>query len=490
MGFSRRWFIGGVAACSAEQALKAFALPHGTAAVGGLRLRVGILSDIHVRSDAKWGQDHPQMAPSDTGCFIKALRYFRSRGVDAVALPGDMADDGITDQLLCVGRAWDEVFPEGKVERIFALGNHDWESWGGGKFRASLFPDGNELARHVLRDHLRETWNAAFHEDFRRTYVKMVKGYRFGVAHWPFHCDCQDFVRQLAAKSDPALPFFYLQHPHLKNTVYGPWAWGQDNGLPGSVLSAYPNAVAISGHSHYALTDERAIWQGGFTAVNAGSLKWTQSPDGLENTGGMGSDLKQMPPVDHDWSAQALVLSAYDDRLVFERVDFGMPGICESLGPDWVVPLPSAESRPFAFASRAAKAAAPVFPEGATVEVSAPFDGKTRGGKSSRQVRVSFPQALSASSKRGRAIVYCVEALQTGGDLVDEPVLKRFVQAHGFNKSDEHVWPKGRPSVECVIAVSALPAGADIRFRAFAIESFGKRSLPILSACAVKSNVL
>ena len=29
---------------------------------------------------------------------------------------------------------------------------------------------------------------------------------------------------------DPSRPFFYVQHPHLKDTCYGPWAWGHDKG--------------------------------------------------------------------------------------------------------------------------------------------------------------------------------------------------------------------------------------------------------------------
>jgi hypothetical protein len=74
-------------------------------------------------------------------------------------------------------------------------------------------------------------------------------------------------------KIDPSLPFFYVQHPHLKDTCYGPWAWGHDAGITTKTLSAYPNAIAFSGHSHYSLTDERTIWQGAFTSVGTGSFR-------------------------------------------------------------------------------------------------------------------------------------------------------------------------------------------------------------------------
>ena len=48
-------------------------------------------------------------------------------------------------------------------------------------------------------------------------------------------------------------------------------------------LSAYPNAVAFSGHSHWTLNDERSIWQGAFTAVSVPSLSCTGVMDGYEN---------------------------------------------------------------------------------------------------------------------------------------------------------------------------------------------------------------
>ena len=40
------------------------------------------------------------------------------------------------------------------------------------------------------------------------------------------------------------------------------------------VLSALPNAVAITVHSHRPLTDDFAVWRGAFTSVAAASLNY------------------------------------------------------------------------------------------------------------------------------------------------------------------------------------------------------------------------
>mgnify|MGYP002513737141 CR=1 FL=1 len=74
-----------------------------------------------------------------------------------------------------------------------------------------------------------------------------------------------------ATKEDPHKPIFVYQHPHPTFTVYGSVNWG-DFTLR-TVLSKYPQVVDFSGHSHYAASDPRSVWQGEFTAVGCGALK-------------------------------------------------------------------------------------------------------------------------------------------------------------------------------------------------------------------------
>jgi len=62
-------------------------------------------------------------------------------------------------------------------------------------------------------------------------------------------------------------PFFYTQHFHPKGTCSAPWAWGEDKGYSTAALSAFPNAVSFTGHSHTPITDDRTLWRGAFTSV-------------------------------------------------------------------------------------------------------------------------------------------------------------------------------------------------------------------------------
>jgi hypothetical protein len=55
------------------------------------------------------------------------------------------------------------------------------------------------------------------------------------------------------------------------------------------------------------------------------------------------------------------------------------------------------------------------------------------------------------------------------------------VKGFGFNKSERHAWKPGETDVNCVFALDALPIGSELEFRAYAIESFGRRSSPISS---------
>ena len=80
-----------------------------------------------------------------------------------------------------------------------------------------------------------------------------------------------------AVSDTPDKPVFLIHHEHVKNTVYGSSdfdGWG--NRFFGGVFNKYPNVVDFSGHSHYPVNDPRSLWQGDFTALGTGSLKYTE----------------------------------------------------------------------------------------------------------------------------------------------------------------------------------------------------------------------
>lgn len=110
-------------------------------------------------------------------------------------------------------------------------------------------------------------------------------------------------------------PIFVVGHRPTANTVYdGAQA---SNAALTSDLSGYPQAVYFSGHSHLHLNDERSIWQGAFTAVNDGSMSYTETPhDAYQIYGDALWGEFTIP------TAQAHYVEVYSDRTEIDRINF------------------------------------------------------------------------------------------------------------------------------------------------------------------------
>ena len=87
-----------------------------------------------------------------------------------------------------------------------------------------------------------------------------------------------------AVADTPDKPVFLMHHEHVKYTVYGSYdedGWGKI--IFADLLKKYPNVVDLSGHSHYPVNDPRSLWQGEYTAMGTGSLKYTElTVDGVK----------------------------------------------------------------------------------------------------------------------------------------------------------------------------------------------------------------
>lgn len=345
-----------------------------------LRLKFGVLSDIHITD---W---------ASTEIFRKTLRYFRSQRVDAVMIVGDMADHGLLCQLENVAKSWNEVFPNGKgikgepVEKLFVMGNHDAD---GLYYRDAAMDKAfavhgftyEAAAEQTLRKlGFAACWEKCFGEKFEPIYRKSVKGYTFIGAHW----DTWEGVGGLetwfanhAAEIPTDRPFFYFQHNSPRGTVYGADSWGDDDGRSVRALSAYPNAVAFSGHSHRPLTDERSYWRGEFTSIGTSTLSYVCLP----HNGHM-----NMPNYRENLDCRhGQIVSVFDNRLEIERRDFIHD---ESLGDVIVLPMPTEVG---SFAVRGVKRSAlPAFPDNASLVMSREKEG----------VSFLFPAAFANPSAR------------------------------------------------------------------------------------------
>ena len=446
------------------------ALAETIATLGEPNLVIGIVSDIHLRG-------------ADTAAtFIHTLEYFRSLKVDGVIIAGDMADQGLLPQLQVVADAWFQVFPDNKgldgketIQR-FIYGNHDMEgyTWGG-----TISSVGAETAQaQGIGRQAATAWKQCFKEDYQPIWMKTIKGYHFIGAHWENQnhiSGLADFLEEHNGElTADGKPFFYIQHPHPKDTCNCAWAWGRDDGTVTRLLSKYPNAIAFSGHSHSPLDDDRDLWQGSFTSIGTSSLKYLYPMPARENTYQDDWSAKppsQMPKMDPSDGRQGMVMRVYDDAITFEKREFVYD---EPIGEPWYLPWPISTKEPLSFENRAKTAAVPQFPAGTKATVTA-GNGSDRYGTQQKQVTVHFPTVLKKNAGV-RAFDYEVQVEYDWLDVRHVCSTKRVFSPKcylGENKEEG--------DVRCVFGESELPKDFAYRFAIRPCNCFGAKGNPIYS---------
>lgn len=451
---NRREFIGGAFALAGAAVLA-------KSTRGPAALKVGVLSDVHVSPPDMYGSQEA------IDMFKKTLGFFKKEGVDAVVIAGDLTNDGMMREMRAFVDVWTDVFGGiGKgPARIFTTGNHEKVIFTSTKRKGDLsnprYTDG------LYRD-VKKNWKALFGEEWSPFFIKTVKGYSFVGAHWAEWED-EKALRRFLQDNRAALagrkPFFYVQHAHPQDSCYGTWTWHQKDGGPThKVLAEYPNAVAFSGHTHYTITDERSVWQGAFTSLGTGSLRWVSMPSGRENGPLKNRAERRMGNI--GWGSQGMVMSVWNDCMVFERYDFVN---MQKLGDDWVVPVLTDRSGPreFSFESRRRRMKAPEFSAGAKIAVST-RTGKGPGKKDERQVVVSFP-AANGDRSPSRPFDYGVCVERTECDVVRTMCSKRVYQP-----GVQFAPSRDAKTVTCVFGVCELPQGK-FRFAVTPMNSLGQK---------------
>ncbi|MBR4172081.1 MAG: metallophosphoesterase [Kiritimatiellae bacterium] len=442
-------------------------------------LRLGVVSDIHIRNNGKTANDY---TGGTTGTFRAALEYFRDRHVDAVVIAGDMADTGQVSELERVGEVWRDVFPDCKgadgarVEPVFVYGNHDRLAWRWGlRGDAAKNPEKLRAAKEKgIGPREAEAWKRAFGWEWKPVYSVKIKGFTFLCAHWGYEKDIPAYATAHAAELDihASKPFFCVQHPHPKGTLFSYWGKGaEDGGELTEFLKDYPNAVSFSGHSHMGLTDDRSVWQGAFTAVNTCTLLQISTPYGGEwqcvNSRRSSNEKAYHMDATSRKGRQGMVMDVWPDRLEIERREFVLG---EAAGPVRIVPIPANPTNPaYGYAAQSARTSAPGFPKGAMVSV-VRRKGKNTKKVEEDQIHVSFPSAC-ANGEKGRVLLYEIEALVDG-----TPVGKwRLAQ-------ELHFQPLNRipTSSELVIGADEIPSYKTVTFRVTPVGFF-HRGTPICS---------
>lgn len=152
-------------------------------------------------------------------------------------------------------------------------------------------------------------------------FEKVVNGYHFLALNTEAYSGAQRTwlqERLAAITAEPGglnKPVFVVAHRPVPGTVND----GAQSSNPtlSQDLSAYPQAVYISGHSHLNLNSEKSIHQKNFTALNDGSMSYTQIPRDSYQI--YGDNLLDTFPLS---SQQGLFVEVYADRTEVDRIAY------------------------------------------------------------------------------------------------------------------------------------------------------------------------
>lgn len=452
------------------------------------RLKIGIISDVHVRTMA------------DAAHLRKAFAWFDRQQADGVVIAGDFGFDGLISEMKVVADVWKELFPNdqrsdgGHIEKLFVTGNHDEDGYFYHQkdFPKVRFPADPETAKDSFVFNRRRVWRELFGEEYEPVKLKTVKGYRFVLHQWyprltsdvcasrwlqpppdePLYRELRHGVQALprffsehGAELKGTRPFFFVQHHAPGGTLYSPYAysspegWGaHDNGLATRFLQDYPNCVAFSGHTHMSPVFEQSIWQGAFTAVDAGSCPGAAmagSTIGARANAAWGRADFKGTALDVATPKVGQFMRVYDDRIVIENREFstGLP-----LTEPREFPWPIYCGKPYAYATRRAAAVVPEFPAGAQIARTETDD----------EITVAFP-TVRRENAGVRAIDYEVTCTGSAGyfrRIVDQ----RRVYSQGMALPEQH----DREPVTVVYAKAELAKSglSDFRFEVRPCDSW------------------
>ena len=312
-------------------------------------LRVGIFTDTHIQE-------------TEQSCQLvrKAFELFKKHKVDMVVHLGDLADRHYPEGYKIYRRYFDEVFGDRKPRQIYIFASHDRI---GIKTKAGFDSDMQKFKnalniQHKICDKL------------------VVKGYPFLIypdfPDDPLEKKMTDDIREMV-KTHPGKPVFVLDHVPPCDTTENSRILSSS--FRRKVFDQFPQVIHFSGHTHNSLRNERCIWQGNFTEVNAGCLSsWTGT---LVGNG----------PLPRKKSDGVIVMEVFPREILLRRYSVSDGSEIRPETP-WCIALPfDPQNAPYNPAVRKAHSTAPKFPAGSKIAVKA-------AGNPFHEIKISFPEAL------------------------------------------------------------------------------------------------
>ena len=251
-------------------------------------LSLGVVSDVHINTGVpmtseKWTSALDQLV-------AKAAEN-DADGLDGVLVAGDLIDYPSERFLGEFKRVYESVLDPVKVPLIYTVGNHDVPKY---RWDSTMVSDASYIRILLGDNYFLKDVDMVSGEGLECRHC-VVGGYDViaispdGTGPVVYNPEALEWLDSTLSKIISKRPHRYvilITHPMLYNTVYGSLL-GEADGIwksshPGywatreipEILSKYPQVVAFGGHLHFPLNDPRSVWQGSFTALGCGSVRY------------------------------------------------------------------------------------------------------------------------------------------------------------------------------------------------------------------------
>ena len=256
--------------------------------------KAGIITDTHINEK-----------PASCRRLKAALKIFAAENVDIMINLGDISNVHNLGSYKLYRKIINEIFTARKPEEIFISAYHDWTK-----------PAEAEPSFVSMK--------AALEVPHEMLDKKVINGYTFLIIPQNIQMEKLEEVIASAVAGSNGKPVFVIDHIPPYGIFHNGKLWGDTRRL--EVMKKFPSAIHISGHIHGSVFDESNIWQGEFTAVNAGCLAtW-------------GGDFAAAPPKSKR-AYELLIMEVYPDKLLFRRISVTNGKEYAPENP-WCVPQP------------------------------------------------------------------------------------------------------------------------------------------------------
>lgn len=226
-----------------------------------------VTSDIHITPTTGTPAAHLKTAIGQiTEYFQDPDKNDGYSKLDAIAIVGDITNNGTTEEFNVAKKYFDEVVPVG-TELVLTMGNHDWN-----KFGATSQTEFEQILGPAMLDIV----IGGYH------FITIVndeplgwRGYGWDYSQKTLE-KAEKMIQRALADTGKDKPIFVFQHLGNLGTVVSTGLDAASSNTAVATLtemqSQFPNLVVFSGHSHFPINDECSIHQRDFTSINTGSL--------------------------------------------------------------------------------------------------------------------------------------------------------------------------------------------------------------------------